>query len=112
MGLDHQRDNRPGDDGGRPDDSRGLRGTEPQLVTAPEAVRTGIRRGDPTRIGLERNTAPLPDEPLRPTAQAGIGNSVRIGCTEPCQRVACERYRSQSVSVTRIVVSGFYLGTH
>ena len=27
-------------------------------------------------------------------------------------RVACERYRSQTVSVTRIAVRGFYLATH
>ena len=29
-----------------------------------------------------------------------------------CQRVACERYRRQTVSVIRIVVRGFALATH
>ena len=39
---------------------------------------------------------------------------VRQGPFDPytLQRVACELYRSQSVSVTRIVVSGFTLATH
>ena len=78
MGLYHQRDNWSGDDGGSPDNSRGLRGAEPQLATATEAVRPGIRRGDPARTGIERHTAPLPDEPLWPTAQAGIDYPSRV----------------------------------
>ena len=55
-------------DGG-PDDRWGLRGAEPQLPTATEAVRPGIRGGHPPRTRLERHTAPLPDEPLRPATQ-------------------------------------------
>ena len=33
-------------------------------------------------------------------------------CMKASFRVACERYRSQSVSVMRIEVSGFALATH
>ena len=79
MGLDHERNDRTGDDGGSPDDRRGLRGAEPQLTTATEAVWPGVRSGDSARTGLECHTAPMPDESLRTIAKAGTVNSVRIG---------------------------------
>ena len=74
MGINYQCDDRSGDDGSRPDDRWGLRGAKPQLPPPTEAVWPGLRRRDPARTRLERHTAPLSDEPLRPTAKSGTGN--------------------------------------